>query len=417
MVNIFLPQFCKFNKEKLNKEKAEKINNAKHVLGLCQHSDKCQICQVTAKHIKITDIEFLLETHNKVIESGKYNFEGCRISINEKIIINYLRSWLIDYKDEEVCDFLEYGFPIGYSGDETLLKNIDKKEVWKCRNHIGAKEFPDEMNNYLQKECINKAVVGPFKNNLFQTGIKISPLNSLPKKNTTERRVILDLSFPKGLAVNDFVSKEEYLGKKIEVGYPKVDDFVQLIKQKGRGCLLFKKDLRRAYRQIPICPSNYNLVAFVWNKHIFFDSVLSMGLRSAAFLCQRMTNAISFIMFKIGVLILNYLDDLASAETRENAEFAYCTLGTVLQKCGIEESVDKASPPSTIMTFIGVLFNSETMTVEVTPERLTEIKALIVRWLDKDQATLKEIQSLLGKLNFVAACVRPGRIFISRMLK
>ena len=31
--------------------------------------------------------------------------------------------------------------------------------------------------------------------------------------------------------------------------------------------------------------------------------------------------------------------------------------------------------------------------------------------------SIKEIQSLLGKLNFVAACVRPGRVFISRMLK
>ena len=32
-------------------------------------------------------------------------------------------------------------------------------------------------------------------------------------------------------------------------------------------------------------------------------------------------------------------------------------------------------------------------------------------------ASLKEVQSLLGKLNFVAACVRPGRFFILRMLK
>lgn len=32
-------------------------------------------------------------------------------------------------------------------------------------------------------------------------------------------------------------------------------------------------------------------------------------------------------------------------------------------------------------------------------------------------ASLREIQSLLGRLNFIAACVRPGRIFIARMLK
>jgi hypothetical protein len=35
---------------------------------------------------------------------------------------------------------------------------------------------------------------------------------------------------------------------------------------------MFKKDLRRAYRQISICPSQYNLVSFVWDKHFFFIS-------------------------------------------------------------------------------------------------------------------------------------------------
>lgn len=69
------------------------------------------------------------------------------------------------------------------------------------------------------------------------------------------------------------------------------------------------------------------------------------------------------------------------------------------------------------MTFIGVLFNTDKMTVEVTPERLREIKLLLATWLNRETASLKNIQSLLGKLNFVASCVRPGRIFVSRMLQ
>jgi hypothetical protein len=30
--------------------------------------------------------------------------------------------------------------------------------------------------------------------------------------------------------------------------------------------------------------------------------------------------------------------------------------------------------------------------------------------------TVRELQSLLGKLHFVSSCVRPGRIFVSRLL-
>lgn len=415
LVDIFFPEFCN---EKINRTENEVENDIfESKCHLCKHSGKCEICKATNKFIKQTTIEFFLDAHEKVVQSGKFNFEGCKIKVNYRMNFKSLRFLLNDYKDEQLCDLLEFGFPIGYLGDESILKECKRKELWKFKNHTGAEEHSDSMVDYLSKESENNAIIGPFKDNPFNKGMKISPLNSLPKKDTDERRVILDLSYPKGLSVNEFISNKEYLGEKIEVIYPKVDDFIHLIKIKGQGCLLFKKDLRRAYRQIPICPSSYNLVGFVWKKHIFCDTVLSMGCRSSAHIAQRVTNAITFIMFKLGIYILNYIDDLASAEKKENAEFAYLSLGAVLNLCGIEEAIKKSSPPSTSMTFIGVLFNTETMTIEVTEDRLNEIKWLLRTWLDREKATLKDIQSLLGKLNFVAACVRPGRIFISRMIK
>ena len=57
------------------------------------------------------------------------------------------------------------------------------------------------------------------------------------------------------------------------------------------------------------------------------------------------------------------------------------------------------------------------MTVEITHERLIEIQLLLQNWIKRDTASLKELQSVLGKLNFTAACVRPRRIFISRLLQ
>ena len=78
-----------------------------------------------------------------------------------------------------------------------------------------------------------------------------------------ERRVILDLSCPKGNSINDYVTKDSSLGDSVSVVYPRADSLVELIKAKGQGCYLFKKDLRKAFRQLKICPSSYNLVALV----------------------------------------------------------------------------------------------------------------------------------------------------------
>jgi hypothetical protein len=68
------------------------------------------------------------------------------------------------------------------------------------------------------------------------------------------------------------------------------------------------------------------------------------------------------------------------------------------------------------MEFLGVLFDTVSMTVEVTEKRLVEIRELLVVWLSKKSASKVEIQVLIGKLQFAAKCVPSGRLFISRLL-
>lgn len=407
--DTFIPSFCFKN---------DSIASA-HIQD-CPHITDHHISWRTCSNIKgcpsFSLVEDKISLHEQVKRSGKYNFESCRIRVNEKINTEYLRSLLqlFDYNDSLVCDLIEFGFPLGFTGNEDTMLPV--KEIWKYKNYKGATDYPVEIGNYLVKEMNCGAIIGPFKNNPFTHNLLISPLNSVPKKVVTDRRVILDLSSSTVNAVNNFIDKDNYLGECVDLLFPKVDDFVNLILAKGQGCLLFKKDLCRAYRQINICPSQYNLVAYVWQKHIFCDTVLSMGLRSAAAICQRVTNAVAFIMYNLGIAILNYLDDFAGVEKPDLATTAYCILGSVLEKCGIEESVNKSCPPSTIMSFLGVLFNTLQMSMEITPDRMKEIRFLLKTWLNKDQATLREVQALLGKLNFIGACVKSSRVFISRLL-
>ena len=141
-----------------------------------------------------------------------------------------------------------------------------------------------------------------------------------------------------------------------------------------------------------------------------------MGLRSSAYICQRITNAIVFIFYQMGYGILNYLDDFAGAETEQLAKRAFEKLGCLLEACGLEESKEKAIAPTTRMPFLGVDCDTVKLTLEVTPDRVIEILELVESWLKRVTATVREIQSLLGKLQFISSCVRPGRIFVSRLL-
>ena len=62
------------------------------------------------------------------------------------MILDYIRSLLLDYKDFQLCDLLEFGFPIEFEGERSeILQNIEKKKLRKFQNHKGAEEYPDEM--------------------------------------------------------------------------------------------------------------------------------------------------------------------------------------------------------------------------------------------------------------------------------
>ena len=79
------------------------------------------------------DTENKVYIHELVKQSGQFNFQHCRIPVNNRINVNYMRTMLRDYKDILVCDLLEFGFPIGFSGNEKLLPKHD--HIWQYKNH------------------------------------------------------------------------------------------------------------------------------------------------------------------------------------------------------------------------------------------------------------------------------------------
>ena len=89
--------------------------------------------------------------------------------------------------------------------------------------------------------------------------------------------MILDLSFPEGASVNDHTLKDTYLGMKIQLVYPTVDDLAKRMYELQDDCYFFKRDVLRCFRWIPLDPYDYQLFGYVWNGYYFFDKVLAMG--------------------------------------------------------------------------------------------------------------------------------------------
>lgn len=349
-----------------------------------------------------------LKIYNQVRNSGRYNYAGVRVPLASGLKLEAWRKYELCHGDPLLNDLLEYGAPVGYEGTGVPASALI--------NHRGALLFESEVDEYILSEVERGAMIGPFDGNPLPDIISVSPLNTVPKDGL-ERRIIVDFSFPEGHAVNDGIDKDFYLGEQVNMSFPSVDALAAQVRRKGRGCLLYKRDLRRAYRQFPIDPGDIRLLGVMWRGKIFLDMYLAMGLRSAAQVCQRVTTAVARIMEALGFVVANYLDDFAGCEIGLTAEEAFVCLGELLDELGLDESLKKAWSPATWMEFLGVLFDTIRLTLSITPQRLVEIEELVRQWLDKKSANRKQLESLVGKLQFVAKCVPAGRVFISRLLE
>ena len=311
--------------------------------------------------------------------TGEPNYRVARIPVFSALNIAKWRELLQHYPDNVICDFLEFGWPIGYMSD-TL-------PIFDLRTHRGALTFPDQVNAYLSKEVQLGRIAGPFDKAPFMQGFVLSPLNTVEKRDSEERSVIVDLSWPSGHSVNDGIPSDSYLGAPLSLRYPTIDDIVDAVVTLGRGCYLYEHDLRKAYRQFPVNPKDYPFLGYTWNKQFYFDTVLTMGLRSAAMACQRSTAAVAWVASQQGRVVFNYLDDFIGVSPAFRAQTNFQALSDLLSSLGLHESSEKACPPSPVMICLGVELNTDAITLSVSPGRLCELEQLLEQWIHKRTAT------------------------------
>jgi hypothetical protein len=115
--------------------------------------------------------------------------------------------------------------------------------------------------------------------------------------------------------------------------------------------------------------------------------------------------------------ILHYLDDFlfgGKSETTQCQETMH-TFEQVCTSLGIPIANEKTKGPSTVITFLGVEFDTINMELRLPSEKLQKLQLQLDHILYKDKITLLQLQSLLGSLNFACRVVRPGRVFLRRL--
>ncbi|CAC5355504.1 unnamed protein product [Mytilus coruscus] len=260
----------------------------------------------------------------------------------------------------------KYGFDVEFRGS-VHHNTVD--------NLLSAKRKPDIVRQKIQIEISANRFVGPFDSKPF-TAMQLSPLGLAEKKLPGTYRMIHHLSFPEGSSINDNIPQD-----KCSVQYAFIKDAIELIKTVGRTSFYAKTDISSAFRIINIKESQYKLTALEW---IAKNKVLIPN-------------------------IVHILDDFMIVDKTED----WCNVFLQFVKIWVYQFQRKKTfQPSQVMSFVGYEIDTRLMEVRLPIDKLAKCHNLITVVLQKETITLRELQSIIGTLNFACAVVIPGRAFL-----
>lgn len=338
------------------------------------------------------------------------NFLGARIQLNSGLNLEQWDEALLYYHDAELCQFLRYGWPVGYN------KRSPPEQVNK--NHPSALAHSHHIQKFIDQEIQFQAIIGPFSSPPFVPWTRTSPLMTRPKKQSSDRRVIVDLSFPAGEDVNSGIDITSILGKNTKYSLPSIADLISILQQLGPKAYIWKADLARAYRQLRLDPLDIPLMGFIFNESYYLDLCPPFGCRSSSAACQRVSNAVIYILAQAGFQALAYLDDYAGAHlSLEQANSAYHHFLRVTNSLGLNLAENKCVPPTQVIEWLGYEVNTINMSVRIPQEKLDQVLQECLLWTGRRRATRAMIQSLAGRLVHISNCIPPGRRFIARILE
>ena len=270
-------------------------------------------------------------------------------------------------------------------------------------NNLFTTSFPQNKNS------LNNSIhLGKLINETIELGV----LSSIPNKSeifpnnifivhqehrTTKNRLIFDMSF-----LNQFIVSPKFSLLKI----PSILHILQKAK------FAAKIDLSKAYYHIPIHNSFKKFFTFAFKNKKFCFNNMPFGLSLAPYIFTTiMTAVIVYIRRTYGIIIYSYLDDiLILADNHFQIQYALLKVSDLFGRLGLTINY-KASvmEPKSIITYLGITFNLNKKTMTLSSRNKTNLLSKINTFIQSPQASLRQIESVVGSLNFASTYTNLGK--------
>ena len=187
----------------------------------------------------------------------------------------------------------------------------------------------------------------------------VQPLHVIIKPPPKKPRCVLDLS----RNLNDHIPDEP-------LRYESVESAARLLYP---GAWMAKLDISDCFLSWPVHPAMLPFLVFFFAGQFWRFTRMVFGLKIAPAICTMLLSVVSFALSAAGIVHVMYLDDfLIIGPSREVVQRHLDDAVRIFHSFGLILSPSKVEGPAQSLSFLGILINTLSCTLECTRERRDE---------------------------------------------
>ena len=282
--------------------------------------------------------------------------------------------------------------------------------------YVAGQQVSDAIAGWVEEGL----VFGPVEEHDVPAGAKINSILTRPKPNGSVR-IILNLSAPEGISVNDGIDVADF-----PAVMSSTEAWLAVLNKAGRGCMFAKTDWANAYKHLAVKLKDTDLQWFMWGGKFFKELMLVFGGSSSAGIFDLTAKVVLDIVCRLSgfprSMVCQHLDDIIAAAAagsvglKEFDDTFQYVAGAIGVKLAPRDDPDKSFGPSTVGVVFGVLYDTEKWTWALPPAKLQALVGLIKKLLGAEKVSVKEARSLVGKLVHIRALLPGGRFNVAHVM-
>src|SRR5882672_4986300 len=319
-------------------------------------------------------------------------------------------SHLSDYQDQTFVDAILNIIDVGAS-----ISHLGPPKNQLCKNLRSALDHKEVILKEINSLLAERRIHGPFED-LPLPNFHCSPLGMSTCKCNPKRRIFNHYSWPEIGSVNDKTPDIEG-----EIRYDSFESAAAVLGKSGQGSLISKLDLKDTYRHIPVCSTDWNLLGFHWVGKFFYPVILMFGGKSAPYIFNLFAEVLHWIVqhhipAQLRHYLNNFLPIFRPSVPSKTASVAIDWIEDLGKELGLSFQPAKMIHPTTHLEFLGLELDSEAMEARLPIKKLGYLRELLDSWMGCKACVLKELQELVGFLQFCAQVIPHGRTFIRGLM-